>query len=1458
MAKKRKKSETPEVATPVASEDTANDSGVNPDDLLALIELSSDGILVVEPENGEVFLANQAAERLLRKKMAKIFADPFTEELKDGPMRGADIHMKVSPVIWQGQEARHVVLTPLASQQSSFHVEWRIEAAEERAREAETKVEELETKLRESAGAADESTSSGKLEELQRQLNRYQELSQDLTARIGEVENGSTLLTQQLDESQAHLAELKSELEAAQEKLFLAHGNESAAQELRQQIEQNQSLQSQLAQYQEQMLALQAQHEMVLAAQHEASTQSSLSHDQIHELQGQLSHLESRLSQVEGEHAESERRAVAAEGRAREAETLMEEAELQAQETERHLEDLTDSVRQIEERLEEVRQSLRLEQEHSAHLQAEVVAQSHASEVKTQEMEALQAQLAQLREEIAGSAADKVALSTQNEQMEALQEQLYSLEEQIANLSQELDQSTKRTTELEEENALLKEEKEHASVELVAGHSNLQEQLARSLEEIEAWKVRLAELEEGLLESHQLQINDLTTEHNAEIERVRAELAALGLEQAAELEAQFGDAQSALIQDLEERHLAELDELQKQLEALEAREAQAQERAGELEELLQTSEENRSQEDSAQVAALRQQLETALAAKELLLETHTLEVSTREENHHLELDLLRAQLEEAQAQNTVHQESIEALKLQLDMARETEEARVQELIERHARDLESHRAQAQGGSEQLDELNAKLAQLEIQRVEAETRATELEQLIEMAEEKAEKSFELLQEEKSLASDRTAEVDWLRAQWLASSEELAEFRKTHSVSSVDQEQLQASIAELQAALQQRQNELEQTRQELEEATEGLQVASSHLDEAEQTIAELKAQPAPMVDREEMEQLAQDLLNAQTELASLQSQSAALESERAQLLADLEAHHAHEARFEEEKAHLQSLLAEQQAHYETLQSAQASAAQNDAEISHLRAELARARSSGADAARELAEAQAQIAHLQSSAGPVAPPDESEGEAWLKVEIDHLKQALATAQNELAAAQAPATASGEGDEEGPQLDPETEALAFQDPLTGMPNHNLVRKYLDFTLKNVDRYQRSCALIHLDLDLFHVINDTFSWASGDQLLLQVSERLQAAIRTSDVLGRRGEDEFYIILSEVSGEPDHPDSAAVVAGRINQLFLTPFEVGGQKFELTGSLGVSQYPADSADVDQMFEHAAIAMRRCKEKGRNQIQFYTSRLQERFEARGRLRVELRKAIDQNQFQMLYQPIVSLQSGSLVGVESLLRWNHPSYGTLLPEHFLEVAEESGLLNVLGRWIILQACKQSLEWTQAGLDLFVSVNLSHREFLQADLVQTVHRSVEAMQVRPQTIVLEVPETLQTLVPNRVQRVLASLRETGVRIALDRFGSGSSKLESLKSDYLNFIKVDPRFMAQIPENGWATRAATATVQLAKSLELQSIAVGLETDAQLQFCRDVNCDYVQGNLIYVPVQAQIVSELYRAGRLLR
>lgn len=451
---------------------------------------------------------------------------------------------------------------------------------------------------------------------------------------------------------------------------------------------------------------------------------------------------------------------------------------------------------------------------------------------------------------------------------------------------------------------------------------------------------------------------------------------------------------------------------------------------------------------------------------------------------------------------------------------------------------------------------------------------------------------------------------------------------------------------------------------------------------------------------------------------------------------------------------------------------------------------------------------------------------------------------------------------------VDRETHKLAFEDSLTGLPNLNILRQYVEMNIKQVFRYHRAAALLVIDLDRFRVINDALGFSAGDELLRQVADRLKATVRDSDVLGRKGEDEFLILLTQLDEEsgpdPSLPDRqrqqlgerARFVAQRVAEVLSPPFEVQGQRVHVFASVGVSLCPGDAETAQDLFEHADVALSYAKEQGRSRTQVFSPELQELRMQRLVLENQVRIAHAEGQFLLHYQPIVELSTRNVVGLEALLRWNHPQIGLLHPRDFLSVLEDTGLIVPLGDWVLRQTTRQLGEWTAQGLDLFVTINLSPRQLLQADLIPTLLAVLGEQKMEPRQLVVEIAEgTATTMDPERMTRVLNDLGEAGVRVAIDDFGTGLTSMKTLRLEHTRLLKMDRTFVGGIPGERASMSVCLATIRLAATLNMKSLAEGVETERQCNYLTKNECDYGQGFFFSQPLPAEEIPALIRQGK---
>ncbi len=417
----------------------------------------------------------------------------------------------------------------------------------------------------------------------------------------------------------------------------------------------------------------------------------------------------------------------------------------------------------------------------------------------------------------------------------------------------------------------------------------------------------------------------------------------------------------------------------------------------------------------------------------------------------------------------------------------------------------------------------------------------------------------------------------------------------------------------------------------------------------------------------------------------------------------------------------------------------------------------------------------------------------------------------------------------------------LAYHDPLTGLPNRLLFQDRLEHALNHAKREQHGVALLFLDLDRFKNINDSLGHPLGDVLLVEVSKRLSQHVRQDDTVARLGGDEFVVILERV----EKPEDPAILAQKIIDTFEEPIIAEGYELLVTMSIGISQYPNDGEDVPTLVKNADAALYRAKEEGRNCFQFYTSELTENVIERLAMENALRGALQANELVLYYQPIISLKTGRVAGAETLLRWNHPEHGTILPDRFIALAEDTGLILSIGAWVLQQACQQAKYWLDRSCDLKrIAVNVSGLQIQRGRFASIVKDALDATGLDGRHLELEITENMIMKNTDKAISVLNELKEMGVQISIDDFGTGYSSMSYLKQLPIDKLKIDQSFVRdiEIDENDKAiTRAVKA---LAKSLQLSVVAEGIETVEQEMFLKDLGCEEGQGYLYSKPVTA--------------
>ncbi|WP_426111537.1 bifunctional diguanylate cyclase/phosphodiesterase [Massilia sp. PWRC2] len=427
----------------------------------------------------------------------------------------------------------------------------------------------------------------------------------------------------------------------------------------------------------------------------------------------------------------------------------------------------------------------------------------------------------------------------------------------------------------------------------------------------------------------------------------------------------------------------------------------------------------------------------------------------------------------------------------------------------------------------------------------------------------------------------------------------------------------------------------------------------------------------------------------------------------------------------------------------------------------------------------------------------------------------------------------------------------MAHHDALTGLPNRSLIGDRLDQAIRRARRKRGCVAVAFIDLDGFKLVNDGLGHTAGDTLLKVVSERMQACLRRGDTLGRFGGDEFVVIL------PDPAEDARTVTPvleKMRQAVREPVLVAGQQVQVSCSMGVVMYPRDGADADSLLINADAAMYRAKELGSNSLQFYTRAMNASVEHKLVLLEGLRTALELNQFSILYQPKVDLRSGRIFGVEALIRWHHPDHGMVSPLRFIGLAEQSGLIVAIGDWVLRSACQQNMAWRPAGLaPLSVSVNVSPRQFEDTRLVERVAQALRESGLDAGALELEVTEGLIMRDLEQSVGKMRQLKAMGVALSIDDFGTGYSSLSALKSFPISSLKIDKSFVSELAENADDQAIAMAVISLGHKLNLRVIAEGVETEQQLRFLRDNDCDEMQGYLFSPAVKPEAIAELLRS-----
>ena len=427
----------------------------------------------------------------------------------------------------------------------------------------------------------------------------------------------------------------------------------------------------------------------------------------------------------------------------------------------------------------------------------------------------------------------------------------------------------------------------------------------------------------------------------------------------------------------------------------------------------------------------------------------------------------------------------------------------------------------------------------------------------------------------------------------------------------------------------------------------------------------------------------------------------------------------------------------------------------------------------------------------------------------------------------------------------------LAHHDVLTDLPNRLLLQDRLTQAIELAHRQSRQLAVMFMDLDQFKTINDSLGHVVGDQLLQSVAQRLVGSVRQSDTVSRQGGDEFVVLLPYI----DHPEDATCSAEKILAAMLLPHCIDERDIHMSMSIGISIYPEDGQDAEALITSADTAMYHAKGCGRNNYQFFSPDMNTRACLRQSVEADLRCALDRQEFVLHYQPKINLRSGALVGVEALIRWQHPAHGLLLPAEFVPVAENCGLIVPLGRWVLREACAQARAWQQADLwPITMAVNTSAVEFRAGDFFDSVRAALHDTGLNARSLELELTESVLMREGDSPASVLRALSDLGVQLAIDDFGTGYSSLTYLQQFPINTLKIDRSFVATMIGNADDATIVSAVVNMGKSLRKRVVAEGVETQEQYDFLLSQHCDEGQGNYFSPPLEAQALAELLRGG----
>ena len=429
------------------------------------------------------------------------------------------------------------------------------------------------------------------------------------------------------------------------------------------------------------------------------------------------------------------------------------------------------------------------------------------------------------------------------------------------------------------------------------------------------------------------------------------------------------------------------------------------------------------------------------------------------------------------------------------------------------------------------------------------------------------------------------------------------------------------------------------------------------------------------------------------------------------------------------------------------------------------------------------------------------------------------------------------------------ELDRLATHDVLTDLPNRLMFSQLLNRTIQSARRYERQFAVFFIDLDRFKIINDNLGHGAGDQLLQEIAIRLKQSLRAVDFVARLGGDEFVILIDEVNDF----NQVATVAHKILSIASKPMTLMGEECRVTASIGISIYPKDAEDELSLMKTADIAMYSAKEEGKNNYQFYSKDIQSKAVERLSIETNLRRALERNEFSLHYQAKLDFKTGAITGVEALLRWQNPYLGSVTPTQFIPVAEEIRLIVPIGRWVLKTACAQNVAWQHQGLPaVCMAVNLSLQQLTDDNLLEDINTALKDSGMASNLLELEITESMLVHNPDRVIATLAKIKNMGVRLAIDNFGTGFSSFAQLKHFLIDTLKVDRSFIRNIPQDTENKAITEAIIAMAKTLNLTVVAEGVESQEQMDFLEEHACNEMQGYHFSRPVAPDQFADLLR------